>query len=287
MTRREFAWFVGPSALLMAGLLVVPLAMTVVWSFQDVDYSGPGRWVGLANYTETLSSDRFLSAAAVTVGFTLVIVAGQLVLGYAVALMLDRVRRGRHVLLGLLLVSFVVPQVVGALVFSWLFDDAFGGLANWLLAFVGLNVNWLTEVWPARSLVVAHSLWHVLAFPVLVFLAGLQTLPAEQLEAADLDGAGWARKQRFVVVPMLSRFFTFVALIAVMDGLRLFDSIRMITPNARNVGTETVMVYVYDVALGDSQRLGLGSAISVLTVVATMIVLAPFVRRTYRDMSAR
>ena len=287
MKRREFAVFVGPSVLLMTGLLVVPLVMTVLWSFQEVGYGDPGRWIGLGNYSEALSSPRFLTAVGVTTGFTAVIVVGQIVLGYAAALMLNRMRRGRSLVLGLLLVSFVVPQVVGALVFSWLFNDTFGGLVNWALSAFGLRVEWLTAVWPARSLVVMHALWHALAFPVLIFLAGLQTVPAEQEEAADLDGASWRQKQYYVIIPTLGRFFTFVALIAVMDGLRIFDSIRMITPNARSVGTETVMVYVYDVALGQSQRLGLGSAISVLTVLATVVVLMPFIRQTYKDVSQR
>lgn len=285
VTRREFAWFVGPSVALMTGLLVLPLVLTVLWSFQDIGYGEFGRWTGFSNYTEALASARFRTSVVVTVGFTIVIVVGQIVLGYILALMLNRVRRGRSLLLGMLLVSFVVPQVVGALVFSWLFNDTFGGLVNWATSEFGWHVNWLTSPWAARSLVVMHAMWHAVAFPVLIFLAGLQTVPVEYEEAADLDGAKWWQKQCFVVIPTLSRFFTFVALIAVMDGLRIFDSIRMITPNARNVGTETVMVYVYEVALGESQRLGLGSAISVLTVVATVIVLIPFIRQTYKDVS--
>lgn len=287
MKRREFAWFVGPSALVMTVLLVAPLVMTLMWSFQDVGYGEPGRWVGLDNFTESLSSIRFREAVVVTVAFTLVIVLGQIVLGYALALLLNEVRRGRSVLLGLLLVSFVVPQVVGALVFSWLFNDTFGGLANWTLSEFGWQVDWLTDPWPARTLVVLHALWHIVAFPTLLFLAGLQTVAKEQLEAADLDGARWRQKQQFVVIPTLRRFFVFVGLIAVMDGLRIFDSIKMITPNSRNVGTETIMVYVYDVALGQSQRLGFASAVSVLTVVATVIVLLPFIWQTYKDVSER
>jgi N,N'-diacetylchitobiose transport system permease protein len=125
------------------------------------------------------------------------------------------------------------------------------------------------------------------AFPVLIFLAGLQTVPLEHEEAAALDGASWWQKQYYVIIPTMARFFTFVALISIMDGLRIFDAIRMITPNARNVGTESVMVYVFDVALGQSQRLGLGSAISVLTVIATVIVLLPFIRQTYKDVSTQ
>jgi N,N'-diacetylchitobiose transport system permease protein len=208
------------------------------------------------------------------------------VLGYALALLLTRVRRGRTVLLGFLLASYIVPSVVGALDFSWMFNDVFGGIVNRGLDVVGVRVDWLVETWPARALVVLHSLWHEVPFVVLVLLAGLQTLPPEPLEAASIDGAGWWQKQRYLVVPALAPVFTFVLLISLMDGLKVFDSIRIMTPAAQQLGTESLMTYVYQVALGDSFRLGAGSAVNVLTMVVTLVLLIPFLRSTWKGARA-
>nr|WP_240897893.1 sugar ABC transporter permease [Kineococcus vitellinus] len=270
----------------MAGLLLVPLVTTVVWSFQNVPVGRPGTFTGLSNYSELLSSTRFRGAAAFTVGYALVATALKVAAGYALALLLARVRRGRTVLLGLLLASYIVPSVVGALDFSWLFNDVFGGVVNQVLGVVGLQVNWLVDTWPARLLVVLHALWHEVPFVVLVLLAGLQTLPAEPMEAASLDGANWWQKQRYLVVPALAPVFTFVLLISVMDGLKVFDSIRIMTPAAEQLGTESLMTYVYQVALGDSFRLGMGSAVNVLTMVVTLVLLVPFLRSTWKGARA-
>ncbi|WP_432522136.1 carbohydrate ABC transporter permease [Kineococcus sp. SYSU DK006] len=286
MRRKDFLLLSGPAVVLMAGLLLVPLVTTVVWSFQNVPVGQPGTFTGLSNYSELLASARFRGAAAFTVGYALVATALKVAAGYALALLLARVRRGRTVLLGLLLASYIVPSVVGALDFSWLFNDVFGGVVNQVLGLVGLQVNWLVDTWPARLLVVLHALWHEVPFVVLVLLAGLQTLPAEPMEAASLDGANWWQKQRYLVVPALAPVFTFVLLISVMDGLKVFDSIRIMTPAAEQLGTESLMTYVYQVALGDSFRLGMGSAVNVLTMVVTLVLLVPFLRSTWKGARA-
>lgn len=287
MKRREFAFLALPSLLLMVGLLVVPLVLTLVWSFQKVSYGQAGEWVGLQNFTDTVTSARFLRAAAFTFGLTAVATALKLVIGYGLALLLNAVRRGRSLLLGLLFITYVVPGVVGAVVLSWMFNNSFGGVVNWLLSGIGVEIDWLTSTWPARILILVQVLWHEVAFPLIVLLAGLQAVPVEHIEAAQIDGASWWQRQRYVVIPSLSRLIYFIILISVMDGLRIFDAIRVITPAAQSTGTESIMVYIYDVALGQGQQLGLGSAVSVLTVIGTVIVLLPFIRQTFKDVQTR
>jgi len=284
--RKDFLVLASPAVLLMAALLLVPLVTTVVWSFQNVPVGRPGTFTGWSNYADLLTSPRFRSAGAFTVGYALTATVLKVVLGYALALLLARVRRGRTILLSLLLASYIVPSVVGALDFSWLFNDVFGGPVNRVLDLVGVQVNWLVDTGPARALVVLHSLWHEIPFVVLVLLAGLQTLPVEPMEAASLDGATWAQKQRYLVVPALGPVFSFVLLISLMDGLKVFDSIRIMTPAAEQLGTESLMTFVYQVALGDSLRLGLGSAVNVLTMVVTLVLLIPFLRSTWKGARA-
>ena len=145
-------------------------------------------------------------------------------------------------------------------------------------------MQWLAQPWPARSLVVLDSVWSQAAFPALILLAGLQTVPADHVEAARIDGAGWWQVQRYIVLPHLRRLVLLIVVISVMDSLRVFDQIQMITPSAQNLGTESILVYVYDVALGTGQQLGLASAISVLTMLLTFVVLVPLLRDTYREV---
>lgn len=288
MKRRHFAAFAAPSVLTMLALLVLPLGYTLVWSFQHVTYGTPGTWAGLQNYIDSLSTPRFLSAVAFTASFTVAVTVLLIVVGYGLALLLFAAsRRLRTLFLSLIMVSYVVPLVVGALAFAWLFNDTYGGPLDGVLKAVGLNYSWLDTTWPARVLVVLETVWSQAAFPALVLLAGLNTVDANQIEAARIDGASWFQVQRFVVTPHLRRLFSLIALICVMDNLRVFDQIQMITPSAQNLGTESIMVYVYDVALGNGQQLGLASAISVMTMAITFLVLLPLLVHTYRDVRSQ
>jgi len=283
---KQFALFSGPAIVLMAGLLIVPLVMTIVWSFQNVPVGQPGVFNGIDNYLEIFSSPRFLNAAVFTVAFTLILTTVKLIVGYGVALLLNRVQRGRMVILALLMASYVVPTVVGAMNFSWLFNDIFGGVVNQILGVFGVHVNWLTETGPARLLVSLHALWHEVPFVILVLLAGLQTLPPEPLEAAQIDGANWWQRQRYMIIPLLRPLISFVLLITIMDSLKIFDSIRIITPASTSIGTESLMTFVYQVALSESYRLGIASAVNVLTIVITIVLLIPFLRQTWKESRA-
>lgn len=288
MRNRHFVAFVAPSVFTMAALLLLPFGYTLVWSFQQVSYGGGGTWVGLSNFVQSLSTPRFLSAIYFTGAFTGAVTVLLLVVGYGLSLLLFAVnKRLRTVFLSLILISYTVPPVVGALTFAWLFNNTYGGPLDGLLRAIGLNYYWLDTEWPARVLVVIETVWSQAAFPTLVLLAGLNTVDSNQIEAARLDGASWFQTQRFVVIPHLRRLFTLVVVISVMDNLRVFDQIKMITPSAQSLGTESLMVYVYDVALGSSQQLGLASAISVMTMAITFIVLLPLLINTYRDVRSQ
>lgn len=288
MRRREFVAGVAPAVILMGGLLAVPLLYTVVWSFQKVSYGSPGQWVGFDNYLHALQDPMFHAAVGFTIGFALVDTALVLILGYALALLLNRARRGRSVFLGVLLVPYVIPAIISATAFSWLFDNNFGGLANYLLQKVtGTQVEWFTSTWANRSLILLEALWAGAPFFMLVFLGALKGVPQEQIEASSVDGANWWQRQRFVVIPWMAPMFRFLALTSLMGTLGLFDALVPLAPNAQTVGTQSVSLYVYQNAFArDEQNLGLGSAVNLLMLVVLFLLTAPFVRRMYREVKA-
>ncbi len=285
MRKREFALLVAPSMIVMFGLLVVPLYRTIVWSFQEVQYGSPGTFVGLENYSAALTDPRFLRAVAFTVVLTLIVSALLVVLGYVIATLVNQLGRMRPVVLGILLVSYVLPNVVGAAAFSWLFDTNFGGVANYLLTSItGTEILWFTDVWPNRILIILDTVWHLLPFSMLIILAGLQGVPTEIIEAARIDGATSLKSHLFVIVPTIRGVLFFVSLISIMDVLRTFDQLIPLAPSAVEIGNESIMLYIYNIAFREgSERLGLGSAISVLTILLILIMLFPFIRDTFRE----
>lgn len=286
MRRKEFWAMVAPSVTVMTVLLIVPLIQTFVWSFQRITYGSPGTFIGLSNYSGVLVDPRFRASIVFTVVLTLVATAIKIAVGFAMALLLNSSGRARPFFLGLLLVSYIVPTVIGATAYSWLFDSNFGGLINFFLGKVGIEGPlWFTDAWANRGMLLSQVIWHEVPFAILILLAGLQGVSQEALEAADIDGASWAQKQRFVVIPALSRLFGFIALVSIMDGLRIFDALIPLAPNAVTLGSESAMLYVYNVAFAAGQQdVGLGSAVNILTMFVILILLFPFVRQTYNEV---
>jgi ABC-type sugar transport system permease subunit len=288
MRRREFALLVAPSMIVMFGLLLVPLIRTVQWSFQEVEYGAEGVFVGLQNYTTALSDARFLRAVLFTVVLTLIVTAAMLVLGYIIATLVNQLGKLRPVVLGILLVSYVLPNVVGAAAFSWLFDTNFGGVVNYAISsLTGAEILWFTDVWPNRVIIILDTIWHLLPFAMLIILAGLQGVPDEIIEAARIDGATALKQHLFVIIPTIKGVLFFVSLISIMDLLRTFDQLIPLAPNAVEIGNESIMLYIYNIAFREgSELLGLGSAISVLTILLILIMLTPFIRDTFKESKA-
>ena len=289
MRKREYVALIAPSVLVMFGFLVVPLYRTVEWSFQQVDYGSPGTFVGLRNYASALSDPRFGRAVLFTVGLTLATVAVLIVLGYIVATLVNQIGRVRPVVLGILLISYVLPHVVGAAAFSWLFDSNFGGVVNYLLSFVsGHQILWFTDVWPNRVMIGLNVIWSSLPFAMLIILAGLQGVPEEVIESAKVDGASVFKRHWYVIIPSIRGVLGFAILIEIMDILRIFDNLVPLAPEAVSIGNESIMLYIYNEAFREgSQNVGLGSAVSVLTIVLILVMLFPFVRGVFREATVR
>ena len=187
-----------------------------------------------------------------------------------------------------MLVSYVLPNLVGAVAFSWLFDDNFGGVVNRLIGFFGgSQVLWFTDQVPNAILVISNTVWHMLPFAMLIILAGLQGVPAELKEAAKIDGANGFQTHLNVIIPTIRGVLGFVTLITIMDVLRMFDNLIPLSPQAQNIGNESIMLYVYSVAFADgAENLGLGSAINVLTILLILIMLIPFIRGIFKEAKA-
>ena len=288
MRKREFALLVAPSMLVMFGLLVIPLYRTIQWSFQEVQYGAAGVFVALQNYTAALTDPRFGRAVLFTVVLTLLVTVALVVLGYVIATLVNQIGKLRPVVLGILLVAYVLPAVVGAAAFSWLFDTNFGGVANLVLTkLTGTEILWFTDVWPNRVMIILFTIWHLLPFSMLIILAGLQGVPAEIIEAAKIDGATSLKSHLFVIVPTIRGVLFFVTLISIMDVLRTFDQLIPLAPQAVEIGNESIMLYIYNIAFREgSEQLGLGSAVSVLTILLILIMLTPFIRDTFKEARA-
>ncbi|WP_157776022.1 carbohydrate ABC transporter permease [Corynebacterium crudilactis] len=273
----------------MIGLLIVPLYKTIRWSFEEVSYGSPGTWVGLDNYSRALTDDRFLSALVFTTGLTITTTAVIVVLAYVLAVMVNRLTWPRPIVLGVLLIPYVIPSVVGSAAYSWLFDSNFGGVVNYLISLVSdQQILWFTDVWPNRILLMSNIVWSMLPFAILMILAGLQGVPKEIIEAGTMDGANLFQRHWNIIIPSIRGIMGFVLLILIMDIFRVFDQLIPLSPAAAQIGNESVMLYVFNIAFREgSPQLGLGSAVNILSIIVILVLLYPSIRGVLKEASGR
>lgn len=279
MNLRNFLGFSGPSIASMLLLMAAPLVMTLYLSLNRFNFKGELRYVGFANYFDILQDDAFWSAFEFTFIYTVCVVISVLVLGFIVALALNKLsQKVRGFFMAATLLPFVVTPVVGTLIFSWLFQDF--GYITYLLNLVGIQVYWFSDVFESRALIILYGIWQVTPFAAIVFFAGLQAIPQDTLESSVLDGAHQWDQIKHVVIPALQPLILFISMICIMDAYRLFDSVAVMTGGLN--ATETLMYYNYRVGIVQD-AVAKGSAVSVLTMLGIFVLLIPFLYLTYKE----
>jgi multiple sugar transport system permease protein len=266
--------FMLPSLAVMAVVLVYPLASAIYYSFLRY-YLGGGtpQFIGLANYVELLSDERFWGDLLNTVIIVGASVALQLVMGMALALALYAATRGVRLISLLNFLPNVVTPVVGAIFLKWLFIGRFGLLDSTLISFDIYPPNWLGDpVWAKITLILADT-WKFMPFLMLVLYAGLQAFDTQLLEAAQIDGANAWQRLRYVILPMMKPLILFVVAIRAMDAFRFFDLVYVLTNGGPGTATETVTLYTYQIGFR-MLEVGKASALGVITLVIVAAMIA-------------
>lgn len=265
MRGRESGYrYVAPALGLLGGVALFPLLYVIYLSFHRrlliFDIS---KFVGLENYRFLLQDDRFWNALQNTAYFTGVSVSAQLLLGLGIALLLNRSFRGKDWVRALVLVPWVIPTVVSARMWEWIYNPEFG-ILNFLL---GAKVNWLGTPGLALHAAIFADVWKTTPFVVILLLAGLQIIPRELYQAARVDGAGaWAAFRR-ITLPLLMPVLLVALVFRMLDAWRVFDVIYVLTGGGPANTTETLSLYAYKM-LFQTLQFGYGSALSVVTFLS-------------------
>ncbi|CAI8323995.1 MAG: Trehalose transport system permease protein SugA [Rhodospirillaceae bacterium] len=261
---------IAPATILLLGWMLVPLTMTLYFSFRKYLplRGGDLGWVGFDNYVRFISSSSFWPAVATT----LIIVGGVLfitvVIGILLALLLDQPLWGQGVVRILVIAPFFVMPTVSGLVWKNMFMDPVNGFfAHMWRAFGAEPIQWLSQA-SLPSLVMIVS-WQWLPFATLILLTAIQSLDSEQLEAAEMDGAKPLRRFWHIILPHLARAITVVVLIQTIFLLSIFAEIFVTTAGA--FGTKTLTYLIFQRVL-ESQNVGLGSAGGVYAIILANIV---------------
>jgi multiple sugar transport system permease protein len=274
---------ITPAALILLGLLAYPLLLGVWLSLTSATIGNPGSFVGLQNYATIFADPIFRGAAWYSVFYTICAEAGKLVLGLALALLLNQRFRGYRAARALMLLPWVAPTVLSALAWLWLLDPQFSAV-SWLLVRLHLihsNIDFLGHPWSARFSLIVVNVWRGLPYFAIGYLAGLQGISKDLYEAAAIDGAdGWQAFRR-ITWPLLLPITTILVAFSSIFTLTDFQLIWTITHGGPTDATQVFTTLAYQRAISGGQ-LGEGAAIAVSPIVI-MIVLAFFVVRSVRE----
>jgi len=276
--RRHGYLFVAPVFLFLCAIVVFPLGNAFWTSLQRVR-GLRSTFVGLANYATVLTDSAFWHALWTSFLFTGIAVSLHMLLGLSLALLLNELRTARTALRIAFLTPWMVAPAVGATIWLWLLEPQFG-VVNYLLRVAGIvaaPVAWLGEPATAFASVVAVDVWRGVPFVMLLMLAGLQTIPVEQYEAAAIDGARAWTRFRYVTWPNLRYLVVVATTLDLINTIRHYDIIGVMTGGGPAGATEVLPVLIYNTAFRGN-RLGEAAAIGVALLVIVLALAIFYVR---------
>ncbi|HWL69840.1 MAG TPA: sugar ABC transporter permease [Geminicoccus sp.] len=277
-TRTRAAWlFLAPMLVALALVAAWPLGRTVWFAFTDANLSdmGAAGFVGLANFEYLLTDPEWWRSVWNTLFFALVSVSLETVLGLAIALALNVHLPGRGLLRTAVLIPWAIPTIVSAQMWAWMLNDVYGVL-NELLILLGIidqGIAWTANPDTAIWAVIMVDVWKTTPFMALLLLAGLQMLPTECYEAAKVDGVHPVEVFWKVTLPLLMPALLVAVIFRLLDALRIFDAIYVLTGN--NQATMSMSVYARQ-QLVDFQDVGFGSAASTLLFLTIALFTAVY-----------
>jgi multiple sugar transport system permease protein len=267
----------APSVIYLFALSIYPTLYSLWLAFHNFTLYRPdaSSFAGFDNFTDLVSDDAFRRSLWITILFSISSVAVESILGLSLALLLDRKMRGVGVLRTLLIIPVLISPVGMGLTFRYILAPSYG-LLNYWLAQLGLpSADWIVSTTWALPIVIFVDAWQWTPFVTLILLSGIQSVSEEVTEAADLDGLSEFQKIRLIVLPMIMPIILVVVLIRLIDAVRSFDLIFILTHGGPGSATEILSILSY-VKGFTSADLGSASAIAWVTVIFVNILVACF-----------
>ena len=275
------AWlFVLPCLAVMIGLIAYPFVSAILLSFQAKLVGSPGVWVGLQNYQDLLVgrdlSAQFLQSVKVSFQFTVAAIAIKFVLGLSMALLLHEQFPGRTYVRALFFLPWAIPGLIAGLTWKWMYDGSAVGLLNMLALQLGLShdlIQWLANYNLALWAVTIAVVWASTPFWAMMLLAGLQAIPGELYEAAEIDGAGVFGRFRHVTMPSLANILIITAMLSTIWTATSINFVYVLTNGGPAGATMTFPMLAYQIGVAGAGRLGTGATISLFFFPVFLVMI--------------
>lgn len=262
--------FVLPAMIPMSLFWIYPILKSGWVSLTDWDYMSPDyNFVGIENYTDIFDDGRFWDAFAHTGVFALGTIVPTIVLGLALALLLQNELKGKAIFRFLLFSPWITPTVAISIVWSWIFQPK-GGMANEILTLLNLpTLEWINSSDTSMLSVIIVTVWKSIGYACIFYLTALDKIPAERYEAAALDGAGFFKKLIYISIPGISPTTFFLTIITMVDALKAYDQIQILTQGGPSGSTRTLTYLYYQLGF-EEFKMGRASAVAIVIVLVTV-----------------
>ena len=277
-----------PALIIMLSVVIVPIINAVSMSFQSYNLTRPNKigFIGVQNYAKLFNDNIFWGSLWRTVIWVFFGVGGQFLFGFMLAVILNKSFRGRGIVRAVSLIPWVTPGVLIALMWTWMYDGNYG-VINDLLMKLGLlsdKIAFLARKDTAMPSVIITIIWQGIPFFALMILAGLQGIPGDLYEAADIDGAtGW-KKLIYVTIPSLKNTIFVTTMLRIIWVANSVDVIFNMTDGGPAYATQTLSVYVYKKA--SVLDMGYASAMAIMLMLVLLIVAVPYLKSTFKEQGA-
>ncbi len=262
---------IAPNFLLLFAFLVAPLVWILVLSFQEGSVLGPKSFVGFQNYVGLVKNRLLLKSIINTLKYTVTVIPSVFISGMVIAILLNSITRMRDFFRTLLFIPLLSSIVVAAIIWRFLAYPEYGPLSR-ILAFLHVpSPNWFGDSRIVIFTVMAVELWRGLPFYVVTFLAGLQAVPKEMVEAGHMDGANGLQSLFYIVFPSMKPVLTFCLVMATIWALQLFDSIYVLTRGGPSSASSTIVWSIYENIFFFS-RVGRGATMSVVLIALISVM---------------
>ena len=281
-TRRFGLSMISPTIVVLLIMTAYPLLFTLFYSFTDYNLlrnlRQPAEFIALKNYTDLLTDPYFQQSIWNTVKFTILAVIFEMLIGFAVALFVNSLRRGQKAMRTLLLLPYLLPTVTVALSWRMMLSPNYG-IVNQVLQTLGLPVfNWFSDIKTAFGMLVLIDVWQSAPFVFLLLYAAFQSVPQSQYEAARIDGASRIKILFYVTIPNIKNSLALCALLRTIDSFRLFDKVNLLTGGGPANSTSTITQYLYNYGIS-SLDFGFGSAGAIVMTILVLILSSVYIKR--------
>ena len=274
---RRFGYlFVSPAVIILSIVILAPIAIAIITSFYD--YTLINRtldsFIGLRNYFEAVSNEKFIHSAIVTIVFVILVVLFEFIIGFLIAILLNQVERFRNIYYFILLIPLLINPIVVGLIWRMFLHPQLG-ILNYLISLVGIDpINWLGDPQNAFITIIFVDIWHQVSFMIILLLAGLASIPEEPYEAARVDGANAFQQFRDITLPYMRPVIIITLLIRLIFALKTYDLIYIMTKGGPGDATDLISYYIYRSAF-IGLDLGQAASMSVILLLIVCIIIYP------------